>query len=341
MNILFLYNHPHPVHGAWAESIHAEFVQDRVTFRIPGISRIIKSCITAFKIPRNTDLVLCESFSQLIAGSIWKFFHRRKKLACIVSDPKMHYLQESGISKKFYFWMLKRCNLLIPTSPLMASFIPSSLKKMMVFPYVNLARYTRHHASSRHVIIFTGRIGAEKGADRALHAFQKVKKEIPEAEMYFIGFGDLQQKLESMNIKGAHFVGWQNHPEEYLKKGSLYLSLARIEPAGIAVLEAMAMGLVPLVSTGVGNQYIVKKISQQLVVKDEEAASRVIIKLWKHPELLRQYSEKAKKIVQHYNAEESMEQFRKAMQSLGVKKFKPFSEEEIEKYKPSLKPYAS
>jgi len=111
MKTIFLHNHPHPVHGTWAESLYSHFILDRVTskFKIPGLSRFFKSLITLAQIPRDTDLVLCESGSQLIAGSLWKTFHKNKKLASIVSDPKIYYLKKMrGIKKHFYIWMFKK-----------------------------------------------------------------------------------------------------------------------------------------------------------------------------------------------------------------------------------------
>lgn len=343
MKLIFLYNHPHPVHGAWAESVYAEFLQDRARFRIPGVSRIIKSLITLCKIPPDTDIILCESFSQLIAGSLWKSFHPEKKLACIVSDPKVYYLQQnSWPAKKCYTWMLRQCNLLLPTSPLMASLIPecTAIKKI-VFPYVNLARYAPHHANLKtHAIIFTGRIGHEKGADRTIQAFQLLRQHVPDAQLFMVGFGDLQDALQQLEIPGITFTGWQEHPETFLEKSSIYLSLARIEPAGIAILEAMAAGLIPVVSEGVGNKYIVERISKELIVKNEAEAAAIITKLWQHPSQLQQYSKKARLIASQYGYEKSIQEFQAAMKVLGIQKFKKPSPQDANKYKPSLKPYS-
>lgn len=345
MKIIFLYNHPHPVHGTWAESVFAIFLQDRVVkWRIPGLSRIIKSLLTLCKIPRDADIVLCESFSQLLAGSLWKFFHPQKKLACIVSDPKVYYLQNSSrLAKKCYTWMLKQCNLLLPTSPLMASLIPEiAASKKIVFPYVNLTRYSPHHANLKaHSIIFTGRISQEKGADRTVQAFRLLKQEFPDAQLIMLGFGDVQEELQQLQIPGITFAGWQDHPEKFLENGSVYLSLARIEPAGIAILEAMAAGLTPVVSEGVGNKYIVARISKELVIKNESEAAAIITKLWKHPSQLQQYSQKARIIASQYGPEKSIHEFQAAMKLLGIQKVKKPSTLAADKYKPSLKPYSS
>src|SRR3989344_5241774 len=308
MKIVFLYNHPHPVHGIWAESIQAIFIQDRVNkLKIFGISRIIKSLITLKKIPKDTDAVLCESASQMLAGSLWKLFNKKKKLACIVSDPKMHYLKSSGfLSKKLTLWMFRKADLLIPTSPLMLSLIPGEINcvKKVVFPYADISRYKKHNCSlNKKTIIFTGRIGYEKGADRTSRAFEMIKLIFPESKLYLVGFGDMQEEISNKKIPGLEITGWQDSPEKYMEKGSIYLSLARIEPAGIAILEAMLLGLVPIVSYGVGNRYIVEKISKELVVENEQEAAIIIEKLWKNSVLLKKYSKRAKIIASKYSAE--------------------------------------
>ena len=235
MKTIFLNNHPHPVHGAWAESINAEFILDRVVkFKAPGISRILKSLSTFMKIPKDADVVICESSSQLIAGSLWKCFNKNKKLALIVSDPKVYYLNEmTGLNKKINLWMLKKTDLLIPTSPLMKSLIPKEVKsiKKVVFPYVDVERYHNYSASEDNTLIFTGRISYEKGADRTLNAFKLLKNNVNDAKLYMLGFGKLQKELESEEIQNVIFTGWTDKPEDYLKKGSIYISLARIEPA--------------------------------------------------------------------------------------------------------------
>lgn len=344
MKIIFLSNHPHPVHAIWAESINAKFMLDRVRSEvmIPKISRIIKSISTFLKIPKDTDVVLCESSSQLIAGVVWKIFNKKKKLVSIVSDPTVYYLKEMNkLKANLYIWMLNKTDLLIPTSPLMLSIIPKNVnvKKLVVPPYADTRRYSRHNASlDKETIVSTGRLSYEKGADRILKTFKILKRENKNAKLYILGYGKLKNSLELEKIDDIIFTGWANKPEHYLKKGSIYLSLARIEPAGIILLEAMLVGLVPVVSKGVGNSYIVKRISKELVVENEEEASRIIRKLWGNKSLLKKYSSIAKKIAKEYNQKESLKKFEEAMKSIGVKEFKDINEQITKKYRASIKP---
>lgn len=346
MKIIFLSNHPHPVHGAWAESINAKFILDRVNYKIkiPFFSRIIKSIITFLKIPKDTYLILCESSSQLTTGILWKIFNKTKKIVAIISDPKVYYLKNNkGIKRRVYIQLLNKVDLFIPTSPLMSSFLPKEIKskKIIVFPYVDLLRYSKYKSNlSNKLIISIGRISYDKGTDISLEIFKAINKKHKDSKILFLGMGKLKEELENKKIKNASFLGWVDKPEEYLQKGSIYLSSARIEPAGIAVLEAMTIGLVPIVSGGVGNKYIVERIDKSLVINNEEEAIEIIEKLWNNPKLLETYSQKAKKIAKEYNKKKSLKRFKKAMTYVGVKEIK-INKDDInkERYVPTKDPY--
>ena len=275
MKSVYLYNSNHrgfkghPMHEAWARSINAEPILDRDELQIQNISRFIKSFFTARKIPKDADLVLCEGASQIFSGYLWKRKNRNKKLALIVSDPKLFYLKNSNLLLKgIYMKALKEFDLFIPTSPLMESLIPKELKgkRMVVFPSFD-NRFSKYRCDLKNKnIVFTGRISWEKGSDVLVGAYLKIQEYFPESRLYMLGFGSLIQPLKKRKIKNIIFTGWSKRPEDYLKKSSIYMSLARIDPAGVAVLEAMSIGLVPVVSEGVGYNYVVKKISKELEI---------------------------------------------------------------------------
>ena len=91
------------------------------------------------------------------------------------------------------------------------------------------------------------------------------------------------------------------------------MSLARIDPAGVAVLEAMSSGLVPVVSRGVGNSYIVEKINKNLVVSDQSEVQKIIKKLWTDKKFLKNASQKSIIIAKQYNKEKSINLFKKTI----------------------------
>jgi len=322
MKITFIYNAPHPVHKAWAESIKAKFVSDRAEgkLNLRNIKRFVKSFTTILKIPKDTDLLLCEGGSQFLTGALWKRRNKERKLVGIVSDPKLYYYKfMTKTKRRLYLWTLKKYDLLIPTSPMMESLIPKQVKAKIkvVFPFVDIKRHTaKVKERENNTIIFVGRIGKEKGADNTIKAFEIIKKRFPNTKLYMVGFGSLQKQLEERKINRVIFTGWANNPEEYIRKGTIIISLARIEPAGIAILEGMCAGLVPVVSKSVGNSYIVEKVGKELVVETPSQAAKTIINLFKDNKKRISYAKKAQKIVKTYTKEKSIEAFRKAIESM-------------------------
>ena len=325
MKTIFLNNAPHPAHGLWANSIKAQFIDDRVEkYTFKNFSRLLKSFNTIIKIPHNTDFVLCESASQLLTGFIWKFFHRSKKLGLIVSDPKYYHMWKMlSFKKKLYVWMLSYVDIFVCSSELMRGYLPDSCKSrsFVVPPHFIKERYNGIKGNlNKKNIIFTARICLEKGVDHLVEVFLQVKKTFPEAKLYLLGSssyipgqGDLRRQLESRKLKDVFFTGHID-TRPYIKQCSLYVNLAFFEPASVSVLQAMSTGIVPIVNQNVGNKTYVEMISKDLVVNSDAEARRMIIKLWSDRKLLNKYSKKAIRVSKSYpNEKESVKMFKEAV----------------------------
>lgn len=114
-----------------------------------------------------------------------------------------------------------------------------------------------------------------KGLDLMLGAFCQVKKQIPELTFSIIGDYDPLLKEELLDrhcpeYKSAViFTGNVSNIESYLKDASLYLHISRGEAWGISVTEAMAAGVVPLVSESTGAMEAVVQVDPGLVTTSE------------------------------------------------------------------------
>ena len=324
----FVYTSPHAVHRAWAESINSVFIEDRLTgHAIPALSRLIKSISTARKIPEGVNLLLCESSSNLFTGAIWKSGNPECKLVLIASDPKWSSLSMMPwAKKKAYAWALSKLDLILATSPMMMEKFPETLKAKVrvVFPFADIKRFSKQKASlNSKNLIYTGRLSRDKGADLVLESFKLIKQEFRESKLYFVGKsttlpreGNLRAQLEAQNLQDVVYTGEVKNPEEYMKNCSILMSLARTDAANISIVEAMCMGLIPIVSEGVGNKYIVSKLSPELIVHDETEAAERVITLWRAPKKVKAYSVKARRISQYYNKENSLKLFKEAVSSL-------------------------
>lgn len=310
------------MHAEWARSIEAEFISDTLTsvLKIPNLSRLLKSGTVIKKIPKSTDLLLCESGAEIVAGALWKRQNPNKKLVLIVSDTKLFYLSQMNfVKRRLYYWALSYYDLFIPTSPYMKEFIPAPLreKSEIVAPYFDIKHYSFEKIDLENKnIIFVGRVGKEKGIDLIIRTFKIVEKSFPNSKLYIIGEGPLIKRLQDDKDKNIIWTGWEDDPRKYLLKGTIYLNLARIEPAGVAILEAMCMGLVPIITNNVGFNYVVKRVCEDLVVSNSEKAADVIVRLWRSPELYKKYSDECRQISTDFTKEKSVEKFRNTIMKM-------------------------
>ncbi|HEX5187177.1 MAG TPA: glycosyltransferase family 4 protein, partial [Nitrososphaeraceae archaeon] len=98
-------------------------------------------------------------------------------------------------------------------------------------------------------ITFIGRFKKHKLPDHAILAFKKIKKKIPNSQMYVIGDGYLLDKLKQIEVEDITFYGYINNKEKYrlLSQSHLVLVPAIREGWGLVVVESNAMG-VPVVA---------------------------------------------------------------------------------------------
>lgn len=105
------------------------------------------------------------------------------------------------------------------------------------------------------LLISVGRLASNKRYDRLLRAFAWVVKRHPTARLVIIGpdkglLASLKELSVELNIiKQVEFVGQvsDNKLLNYLSRASVWLSASSYEAFGIALLEAMAAGCVPVV----------------------------------------------------------------------------------------------
>lgn len=104
--------------------------------------------------------------------------------------------------------------------------------------------------------IFWGRLHRIKGVDRALKLFAKFNNRVPDARYTIIGKDDgLADTLRTLSLElgledHVHFVGERTFEEirELSESHSFYLQTSKEEGMAMAVVEAMQLGLVPVVT---------------------------------------------------------------------------------------------
>jgi len=129
-----------------------------------------------------------------------------------------------------------------------------------------------------------------------------------ELDLYLVG--TLSRELLWINSEPNVIVtGRVPHPEKILAKCGVYANLARLEPAGINIIEAMAAGFAPIVTEQCGYKEAVRELSPRLVVRT--VADTVIA----YEFVLRnqaKLSKKARKIAARFTKAKTIPLFKKA-----------------------------
>lgn len=136
----------------------------------------------------------------------------------------------------------------------------------------------------RHPTVITmGRLEKVKGYRHLLHAFAHVHREIPEANLVFLGNGSQRDELEGLAMDlglsdSIIFLGFQSNPFSYLAKCDLYALSSINEGFPNALVEAMACGL-PVIATDCksGPREILTRIFDDKVADGVEEAEYGIL----------------------------------------------------------------
>lgn len=102
-------------------------------------------------------------------------------------------------------------------------------------------------------VIFVGRLTEYKRPDHVIHAIAMVAQQLPSLRAVLVGDGpertQLQMQVERLGIKeNVEFLGQRSDVPELLGRARVFILPSRWEGVSIAMLEAMALGAVPVVS---------------------------------------------------------------------------------------------
>ena len=163
-------------------------------------------------------------------------FHGRAGLNLVTSGPMMDKAADYGISN-VRLW---------PKAVDTVNFTPAARTREM-----------RSVLSDGHpddpLIIFVGRISAEKSVDRCIPIVEEVRRRVPNARLAFVGEGPLYDELRANPPAWATFTGYLSGADLHAAyaSGDVLLFPSTTETLGFAALEAFASG-VPVVAAKAG-----------------------------------------------------------------------------------------
>jgi glycosyltransferase involved in cell wall biosynthesis len=149
---------------------------------------------------------------------------------------------------------------------------------------------------------------------------------VPEAEFYLVGStssssGPILNLIEERARDLSNFHLETNVPRkrilELMSQASIYLHPPFAEHFGIAIAEAAAAGLVPVVyRDGGGWTDIVSRVDQGLGYTSVEEAAHIIRSLLNDPGRLKEFSAKAREVAKGFSYERFKERLNEVISSL-------------------------
>jgi glycosyltransferase involved in cell wall biosynthesis len=101
------------------------------------------------------------------------------------------------------------------------------------------------------LVLFTGRLTAQKRLDLLLDCWPTLRSQQPHATLLLLGTGDAEATLKARAVPGVRFLAPVDDVAPYLQAADLFVLPSAAEGLSNALLEALATGL-PAVATKVG-----------------------------------------------------------------------------------------
>ncbi len=144
-----------------------------------------------------------------------------------------------------------------------------------------------------------------------LRAFERVQKQVPEAELVLLGDGDKKKELESYvvehGLKSVRFIGHVPNEKigDYLQKSDVMLSSPREDNMPVSLLEAFSAGLLVITSNVGGVPYMVEHGRTGLLFESDNDSDMADQMLWalSHQSESLQIIKNAKEEVKQYSWE--------------------------------------
>jgi len=202
----------------------------------------------------SVDLLIVSLWRAYIVGILAKLFKPKLKLIVFIHVQKdVHWLD----------YLFSRLAIFLATEV----WADSKASLRLRFPRLNpdkcrVISFVTHHFKALPMkavspdFIFWGRMSLQKNIDRSLRIFGDVYRHIPTARFWIIGpdggeLSALKRLCNTLELSDSVvFLGEMNFDEiiQYAQQASFYLQTSEFEGMAMSVVEAMQLGLVPVVT---------------------------------------------------------------------------------------------
>ena len=234
----------------------------------------------------------------LISPKKWKrkeeqFVQKASKVIVVTEEAKKELVNRVGVAANKIT--------VVPNSVRKSFYQESELKKDILKKYQN-----------DFVILYVGDTNLRRGLITAIKASVKLSAEIENYKLVVVGSNTtdtvLKKKVQELNLENfVDFEGWQDLSlfPSYIQSSSICISPLHRNPHhdttyANKIFQYMSYGKPLVVSDATAQESIVKKSESGLIhqEKNTKEYTNSILKLYKNPELAKQYGENGKRFIQ-------------------------------------------
>lgn len=169
------------------------------------------------------------------------------------------------------------------------------------------------------VVVYVGRLRRAKRPDHAIRAFEIVKDQVPEAELWILGDGPQRERLEKVALEGVKFFGNLPNTErrKLMRAAWVLVNPSVREGWGLNVVEANALG-VPCVAYDVaGLRDSIKDGKTGLLAQngDVENLAEKVLSVIKYDDFRIKLSRNAVEYSRDFSWEKTAQEFMKVVDS--------------------------
>jgi glycosyltransferase involved in cell wall biosynthesis len=344
MNIVSISQFPKQhIHEAWMNSITN--AKNTLVYYIPEYcinSKILNKFIwynpflnqlcallRAINLPR-ADIYLGDGFKTILPAI---FNKGKSKIIVINSDIFLSELPKKNFLVRWiYKWYIRKVDYFICTSKMMVGITSkySDKPKFVVYPFYHPTKFKGVSCdieSSNICSISTAKLC--KRPDIMLKAFRMFRKAYPQSKLIVCdggtyggpGVNDFLKKIkkEENTVTPGIDLSGPCDPVPCLKQSGLYINTAQHESFGVNIMEAMLVGIPPVISKFCGAKDLIEKIDKSLICDLDAAqfAAR-LIELQKNVKKKKELGKKCQDIVAKHTPEYSINEFKTVLRNIAA-----------------------
>lgn len=333
---------PHPMHAAFAKSVGADFslVDEKLRSHDGNGSRLrryISWFVSALLFSKRSQYTVFLTEGPQFPAMIMRQLHllNAKQITVVLLDNEtLYFLREHRYSERTTQGLgrlLAGYDALVCVGQMESELARQVLgaKCPPIYTVFNgvsrergekLAKVKPNLETHHIVCIANGTAGWRvwyKGMDLLLDTCHLILGKDATASLSIVGKWEAETVSRLLTVSGlannarVEFVGASREIERFLQEASLYVHCGRGDAFGISVLEAMAAGIVPIVSEWTGSREVVSQVSEELIAPlDEKVIAERIEWYFALPKERRQtLSDRCREVASKYTEELATEHF--------------------------------